>query len=112
MSPLYGVFKTSKPSKVDRVIISPGRYVLCKPSRDFTHPLEPPSGLKGLFHTLNATVIPTELYRLLKLSEMVDVAQRSRLGAWLRACYLFIFSSKSRGVYYSNSTPVLNFSFP
>ncbi|GKC07674.1 hypothetical protein Tco_0999284 [Tanacetum coccineum] len=26
MSPLYGVFKTSKPCKVDRDIISPGRY--------------------------------------------------------------------------------------
>ncbi|GKC64562.1 hypothetical protein Tco_1097160, partial [Tanacetum coccineum] len=37
-------------------------HVLWKPSRDFTRPLEPPSGLKGLFHTLNATVIPTKLY--------------------------------------------------
>ncbi|GKF51986.1 hypothetical protein Tco_0148453, partial [Tanacetum coccineum] len=28
MSPLYEVFKTSKPCKVDRDIISPGRYAL------------------------------------------------------------------------------------
>nr|GEU88214.1 hypothetical protein [Tanacetum cinerariifolium] len=36
-------------------------YVLWKPSRDFTRPLRPPSGLKGLLHTLNATVIPTKV---------------------------------------------------
>nr|GEW99498.1 hypothetical protein [Tanacetum cinerariifolium] len=36
------------------------RYVLWKPSRDFTRPLGPPSGLKGLLHMLNATVIPTK----------------------------------------------------
>ncbi|GJY82830.1 hypothetical protein Tco_0496206 [Tanacetum coccineum] len=88
-------------------------YVLWKPSRDFTRPLRPPSGLKGLLHTLNATVIPTNLYRLctgcgartliklrgiipnwssrmlyrrmMKLPMMVDVARRNRLGAWLRA---------------------------
>ncbi|GJR60635.1 hypothetical protein Tco_1502797 [Tanacetum coccineum] len=35
-----------------------------KPSRDFTRPLGLPSGLKGLLHTLNATVIPTKLYTL------------------------------------------------
>ncbi|GKA81699.1 hypothetical protein Tco_0788391 [Tanacetum coccineum] len=85
-------------------------YVLWKPSRDFTHPLGPPSGLKGLLHTLNATVIPTK--------EDGDVAydgrsaRRSRLGAWLRACCLFIVPSKYRGVFRSNSTFVLEFSFP
>ncbi|GKB83695.1 hypothetical protein Tco_0950590 [Tanacetum coccineum] len=63
-----------------------------------SRPLGPPSGLKGLLHTLNATVIPTKLYRRMgKLPVMVDVAQRSRLGAWLRACCLFILPSKSRG---------------
>ncbi|GJX40303.1 reverse transcriptase domain-containing protein [Tanacetum coccineum] len=31
-----------------------------KPSRDFTRPLRAPSGLKGLLHMLNATVIPTK----------------------------------------------------
>ncbi|GJW12183.1 hypothetical protein Tco_1578010 [Tanacetum coccineum] len=36
-------------------------YVLWKPSRDFTHPLRPPSGLKGLLQMLNATVIPTKV---------------------------------------------------
>ncbi|GJX75873.1 reverse transcriptase domain-containing protein [Tanacetum coccineum] len=42
-------------------------YVLWKPSRDFTRPLGPPSGLKGLLHMLNATVIPMKVY--LKLSQ-------------------------------------------
>ncbi|GJT22327.1 hypothetical protein Tco_0892264 [Tanacetum coccineum] len=31
--------------------------------RDFTRPLGPPSGLKGLLHKLNAIVIPTKLLR-------------------------------------------------
>ncbi|GJW35678.1 hypothetical protein Tco_0058598 [Tanacetum coccineum] len=52
------------------------------------------------------------LYRMLKLPVMVDVAQGSRLRAWLRACCLFILPSKSRGVFRSNSTLVLKFSFP
>ncbi|GJT06807.1 hypothetical protein Tco_0841269, partial [Tanacetum coccineum] len=39
-------------------------YVLWKPSRDFTRPLGPPSGLKGLLHMLNATVIPTKEIRV------------------------------------------------
>ena len=30
-----------------------------KPSRDFTHPLGMPRGLKGLLHMLNAIVSPT-----------------------------------------------------
>ncbi|GKF96077.1 hypothetical protein Tco_0288812, partial [Tanacetum coccineum] len=55
-----------------------------KPSRDFTRPLETPSDLKGLLHTLNATVIPTNLYRMIKkLPVTVDVAQGRRLGALL-----------------------------
>nr|GEV96312.1 RNA-directed DNA polymerase, eukaryota, reverse transcriptase zinc-binding domain protein [Tanacetum cinerariifolium] len=58
-------------------------YVLWKPSRDFTRPLGPSSGLKGLLHTLNATVIPTKLYRIKKSPVMVDVARGSRLRAWL-----------------------------
>ncbi|GJS85121.1 hypothetical protein Tco_0751662 [Tanacetum coccineum] len=36
-------------------------YVHWKPSRDFTRPLGPPSGLKGLLHTLIATVIPMKV---------------------------------------------------
>ncbi|GJW94787.1 hypothetical protein Tco_0174459 [Tanacetum coccineum] len=36
-------------------------YVPWKPSRDFTRLLRPPSGLKSLLHTLNATVILTKL---------------------------------------------------
>ncbi|GKE00487.1 hypothetical protein Tco_1388470 [Tanacetum coccineum] len=84
-----------------------------KPSQDFTRSLGSPSGLKGLLHTLNATVIPMKLYRrMVEIFQMVDVARGSRLGAWLRACCLFILSSKSRGVFRSNSTLVLEFSFP
>ncbi|GKE88569.1 hypothetical protein Tco_1566044 [Tanacetum coccineum] len=37
------------------------KYVLWKPSRDFTRPLGPSSGLKGLLYTLNAIVIPTKI---------------------------------------------------
>ncbi|GKB46876.1 hypothetical protein Tco_0897629, partial [Tanacetum coccineum] len=37
------------------------RYVFWKPSQEFTRLLGPPSGLKGLLHTLNATVIPTKV---------------------------------------------------
>ncbi|GJT32639.1 hypothetical protein Tco_0923058 [Tanacetum coccineum] len=42
---------------------------------------------------------------------IIDVARRSKLGAWLRACCLFIISSKSRGVFHSNSTLIFNFHF-
>ncbi|GJU29693.1 hypothetical protein Tco_1173282 [Tanacetum coccineum] len=42
----------------------PNKYVLWKPSRDFTRLLRPPSGLKGLLHTLNATMIPTKLLQV------------------------------------------------
>ncbi|GJU39068.1 hypothetical protein Tco_1192025 [Tanacetum coccineum] len=42
---------------------------------------------------------------------IMDVARRSRLGAWLRACCLFIIPSKSRGVFCSNSTLIFNFHF-
>ncbi|GJV80328.1 hypothetical protein Tco_1516198 [Tanacetum coccineum] len=85
-----------------------GVVVYAKPSRDFTRPLGPPSGLKGLLHTLNATVIPTKLFRMMKkLPMMVEVARRSRLEAWLKACCLFIIPSKSRGVIRFISSPVL-----
>ncbi|GKE77315.1 hypothetical protein Tco_1543435 [Tanacetum coccineum] len=42
---------------------------------------------------------------------IMDVAQGSRLGAWLRACCLFIIPSKSKGVFRSNSTLIFNFHF-
>ncbi|GJY55390.1 hypothetical protein Tco_0454505 [Tanacetum coccineum] len=88
-------------------------YVLWKSSRDFTGPLGPPSGSKGLLHTLNATVIPTKLYRrMVEIFEMMDVVRGSRLGAWLRTCCLFILPIKSKGVFHSNSTLVLEFLFP
>ncbi|GJZ01082.1 hypothetical protein Tco_0519043 [Tanacetum coccineum] len=54
-----------------------------------------------------------ELYRrMVKFPVMVDVARRSRLGAWLRTCCLFILLSKSKGVFRSNSSLVLEYSFP
>ncbi|GJU17698.1 hypothetical protein Tco_1145664 [Tanacetum coccineum] len=40
-----------------------------------------------------------------ELPMIMDVARRSRLGAWLRACYLFIKLSKSKGVFRSISNP-------
>ncbi|GJU89911.1 reverse transcriptase domain-containing protein [Tanacetum coccineum] len=46
--------------------MGPSRYVLWKPSRDFTRPLGSPSGLKSWLHMLNATEIPTKhKYKLL-----------------------------------------------
>ncbi|GJY37169.1 hypothetical protein Tco_0422547 [Tanacetum coccineum] len=54
--------------KHDQEVTASRRYVLWKPSRDFTRPLGPPSGLKGLLHMLNVTVIPTEgILSLLKM---------------------------------------------
>ncbi|GKA18608.1 hypothetical protein Tco_0698523 [Tanacetum coccineum] len=35
---------------------------------------------------------------------IMDVARRSRLGAWIKACCLFIIPSESREVFHSNST--------
>ncbi|GKC05631.1 hypothetical protein Tco_0997241 [Tanacetum coccineum] len=43
---------------------------------------------------------------------MMDVARGSRLGAWLRACCLFIIQSNAQGVSCTSSTLVLEFSFP
>ncbi|GJX56083.1 hypothetical protein Tco_0285980 [Tanacetum coccineum] len=70
---------------VTRGLLDSVYVVLWKPSRDFTRPLGPPSGLKGLLHKLNAIVIPMKLCRLLMVLVMVDVAPGSRIGAWLRA---------------------------
>ncbi|GJV43511.1 retrovirus-related pol polyprotein from transposon TNT 1-94 [Tanacetum coccineum] len=52
-------------------------YVLWKPSRDFTRPLGPPSGLKGLLHMLNATVIPTKTSSLSRTSSPYYVTHPS-----------------------------------
>ncbi|GJT89749.1 hypothetical protein Tco_1078594 [Tanacetum coccineum] len=41
---------------------------------------------------------------------IMDVTRRRRLGAWLRACCLFILPRKSRGVFRSNYNLVLEFS--
>ncbi|GJX30358.1 hypothetical protein Tco_0238437 [Tanacetum coccineum] len=44
-----------------------------KPSRDFTLPLGTPSGLKGLLHMLNATVIPTKGKRGCSIDTLQEV---------------------------------------
>ncbi|GJX65066.1 hypothetical protein Tco_0299409, partial [Tanacetum coccineum] len=56
MNPLYGMFKTSKPCKVDRDIISPGRYAFYS---SFTYPvayLHP----KGVYCYFHPHLIPSE----------------------------------------------------
>ncbi|GKA38731.1 hypothetical protein Tco_0731282 [Tanacetum coccineum] len=87
-------------------------YVLWKPSRDFTRPLGPPSGLKGLLHTLKATVIPTKLYKMVKFPMMVEVLEEADLEHGLEHAVSSLYQEKSRGVFCSNSTLVLKFSFP
>ncbi|GKB15226.1 hypothetical protein Tco_0849149, partial [Tanacetum coccineum] len=94
-------------------------YVLWKPSRDFTRALGPPSGLKGMLHTLNATVVDAHgvvlalffatgrhfklgLFRCHAKDDdgifvIMDVSRRSRLEAWLRACCLLEGKKKSSG---------------
>ncbi|GKB26802.1 glutathione S-transferase T3-like protein [Tanacetum coccineum] len=54
------------------------RYVLWKPSRDFTRPLGPPSGLKGLLHTLNKTVIPTKGKRVPQAKEPREAKRKQK----------------------------------
>ncbi|GJS52557.1 reverse transcriptase domain-containing protein [Tanacetum coccineum] len=74
------------------------RYVLWKPSRDFTRPLGPPSGLKGLLHMLNATVIP------MKVREN-ELAQDGDFLDFSTGLLHFICSeAKLKGVSCSNST--------
>ncbi|GJU55596.1 hypothetical protein Tco_1229310 [Tanacetum coccineum] len=62
-------------------------YVLWKPSRDFARPLGPPSGLKGLLHTLNATVIPTKVMHMMRCEDTNQASRKhpepSRLNAIL-----------------------------
>ncbi|GJT31228.1 retrovirus-related pol polyprotein from transposon TNT 1-94, partial [Tanacetum coccineum] len=62
------------------------RCVPCKPSRDFTRPLGTPSGLKGLLHMLNATVIPTKgkmrlFHRRLARSHLLQSSLREESNA-------------------------------
>jgi hypothetical protein len=47
----------NKTKNCDKVFVG---ITYVKPSRDFTHPLWMPKGLKGLFHTLNTIVFPTK----------------------------------------------------
>jgi hypothetical protein len=44
-----------------------------KPSRDFTHPLGNPKGLKGLLHTLNVTVYPMKIGFILLFFSFISV---------------------------------------
>ncbi|GJY15333.1 reverse transcriptase domain-containing protein [Tanacetum coccineum] len=73
-------------------------YVLWKPSRDFTRPLRPPSGLKGLLHMLNATVIPTKV-RENKLAQDGDF-----LDFFADLLHLICLEAKLKGVSCFNYT--------
>ncbi|GJU46788.1 hypothetical protein Tco_1204054 [Tanacetum coccineum] len=92
------------------------------PHDNFHSPLGATEWFKKAYAYANATVISTKLirkaldevqdtiklmrsnikrsyrmiYRMKKSRVMVDVARGNRLGAWLRACCLFILPSKSR----------------
>ncbi|GKB38694.1 hypothetical protein Tco_0883636 [Tanacetum coccineum] len=101
------------PNVVDEMDeVSIAKYVLWKPSRVFTRPLGPPSGLKGLLHTLNATVIPTKLLQddahggvlecqierspenetLLTSERLLEGKQKSSGGIFDNIKYLILFS--------------------
>ncbi|GKD59474.1 hypothetical protein Tco_1296983, partial [Tanacetum coccineum] len=71
--------------------------------------------LYGVFKTSKACKVDRDILSprrwLVKLPMMLDIVRGSRLGAWLRACCLFIFLSKSRGVFRSNSTLIFNVHF-
>ncbi|GJT81840.1 hypothetical protein Tco_1056182 [Tanacetum coccineum] len=54
-------------------------YILWKPSRDFTRPLGPPRGLKGLFMLLVLVFLAV----IQMLPVMKDVALRRKLGSLL-----------------------------
>ncbi|GJX77689.1 hypothetical protein Tco_0324500 [Tanacetum coccineum] len=94
MNPLYGVFKTSKPCKVDRDIRFPGR--LCT------------IGGAWILNKLRGSIANRTSWMLymwlVKSPVVLDIARGRRLGAWLRACCLFIITNKSRGVSCPNST--------
>ncbi|GJY02370.1 hypothetical protein Tco_0360522 [Tanacetum coccineum] len=54
-------YEESKTNAILKIILEKADETWCvlwKPSQDFTRPLGPPSGLKGLLHSLNAIVIP------------------------------------------------------
>ncbi|GJY98233.1 hypothetical protein Tco_0515143 [Tanacetum coccineum] len=89
MSPLYGVFKTSKPCKVDRDIISPGSHTGCATC-----------GGAWILNKLRGSIANRTSWMLywwlVMLHVMLDIVRGSRLGAWLRACCLFLSPSKSK----------------
>ncbi|GJU27950.1 ribonuclease H-like domain-containing protein [Tanacetum coccineum] len=72
--------------------------ILWKPSQDFTRPLEPSSGLKGLLHMLNATVIPTKIFALEDLDHgwtlagLLEGNQKSSGKIFDDIKYLILFS--------------------
>ncbi|GJS03264.1 hypothetical protein Tco_0319772 [Tanacetum coccineum] len=100
--------------QVNSVIINPKPFI-------HTQPMNP---LYKIFESYNSSTTPYKVDREMKspfrhfkfelvryhakdddgIFVIMDVARRSRLGAWLRACCLFIIPSKSRGVFRSNST--------
>ncbi|GKB74259.1 hypothetical protein Tco_0935671 [Tanacetum coccineum] len=82
-----------------------GSSIKEKPSRDFTRPLGPPSGLKGLLHMLNASVIPTKV-------RDIEFDQNSIVKSSLLAIAISRPGATLRGVSCSNSTLSFYNSFP
>nr|GFA00379.1 hypothetical protein [Tanacetum cinerariifolium]GFA00387.1 hypothetical protein [Tanacetum cinerariifolium] len=81
-------YKKPSPILIEKVEVT--RCVPCKPSRDITRPLGIPSGLKGLLHMLNATVIAMK---------DLNIAYGSEHGALLRKVYLQSFRVILKGVF-------------
>ncbi|GJY71002.1 hypothetical protein Tco_0474705 [Tanacetum coccineum] len=112
MSLLYGMFKTSKPCKgynseeTKLKVTSTRNYVLLQVD---AHGVV----LGSFFSTGRHFKFGLVRYQAKDddgIFVIMDVARRRRLGAWLRACCLFILPRKSRGVFRSNYNLVLEFS--
>ncbi|GJY74917.1 hypothetical protein Tco_1026268 [Tanacetum coccineum] len=84
LSPLCGVFKTSKLCKVNKDIITPGRFSL--QGMEFEPYKLCAGGGAWILNKLQGNITNRTswmLYRrLVKLPVMLDVARGSRLGAW------------------------------
>ncbi|GJQ89805.1 hypothetical protein Tco_0000944 [Tanacetum coccineum] len=107
LSPVYRIFESYKSStklyKVDREMKFPSRYGL---KSSFPYPVanEHPNDVYCYFHPhlIPRTHFKSGLVGYHAKDDdgiflIVDVARRSKLEAWLKACCLFIISSKIQG---------------
>ena len=68
-------------------------YIFCKPLRGLTRPLGEPSGLKGLLHALNVTVIPTKVSYVCSLAfyflflVLLEDEQKIGVGVFVRPLF-------------------------